>query len=209
MPSPTPSAPTADTGFDPLVFWIKHQSKILLLLGVFVVALGGYALSQFIRDKRNASAQALLANAKSADDYRKVISDYSGSNPAGDAYLLLAEKLRAEGKIDESSTALHTFIDKYAAHPLISGAWTSLATNLEQQGKADEALSIYQKVSTNYANSFSAPLALLGQARLLAQKGKTEDARRIYEQVIAQYQTQYQDNFAAQQATMELRKLKK
>jgi len=205
MPSPTPSAPAADPGFDPLVFWIKHQSKILLLLGVFVVALGGYALSEFIRNKRNASAQSLLANAKSADDYRKVISDYSGSNPAGDAYLLLAAKQRAEGKIDDSSATLHTFIDKIPQHPLISGAWTSLAANLEQQGKADEALSIYQKVSTNYANSFSAPLALLGQARLLAQKGKTEDARRIYEQVMAQYQ----DNFAAQQATMELRKLKK
>lgn len=205
MPSPTPSAPTADPGFDPLVFWIKHQSKILLLLGLFVVALGGYAISEFVRNKHAAAAQTALANAKSADDYRKVIADYSGSMPAGDAYLLLAEKLRAEGKLDESSTTLHTFIDKYASHPLISGAWTSLATNLEQQGKVDEALGIYQKVSTNYANTFSAPLALLSQARLLNQKGKTEDARRIYEQVVAQYQ----DNFAAQQASMELRKLKK
>lgn len=205
MPSPTSSAPTADPGFDPLVFWIKHQSKILLLLGVFVVALGAYGLSEFIRDKRAASAQTLLASAKTADDYRKVISEYPGSNPAGDAYLLLANKLRAEGKLDESSAALHTFIDKYPAHPLISGAWTSLAANLEQQGKADEALTTYQKVSTNYANTFSAPIALISQARLLAQKGKIEEARRIYEQVMAQYQ----DNFVAQQASMELRKLKK
>lgn len=205
MPSPTTPAPTADPGFDPLVFWIKHQSKVLLLLGVFVVALGAYALSELIRDKRAASAQAALANAKTPDDYRKVISDFSGSNPAGDAYLLLADKLRADGKLDDSSAALHTFIDKYPSHPLISGAWTSLAANLEQQGKVDEALSTYQKVSTNYANTFSAPLALLSQARLLAQKGKTEDARRIYEQVMAQYQ----DNIAGQQASMELRKLKK
>jgi TolA-binding protein len=205
MPSPTPSTPTADTGFDPLVFWIQHQSKILLLLGLFAVALGGYAISEFVHNKRTAAAQAMLAGAKSADDYRKVISEYTGSMPAGDAYLLLADKQRAEGKVDESSATLHTFIDKYPSHPLISGAWTSLATNLEQQGKVDEALSTYQKVTTNFANTFSAPLALLGQARLLAQKGKTEDARRIYEQVMAQYQ----DNFAAQQASMELRKLKK
>src|SRR4051812_5221289 len=104
MPSPTPSAPVTDSGFDPLVFWIKHQSKILLLVGLFVLALAGYALSEFIRNKHNTSAQVSLANAKSADDYRKVISDFSGSNAAGDAYLLLADKLRAEGKLDESST---------------------------------------------------------------------------------------------------------
>jgi TolA-binding protein len=205
MPSPTPSAPAADTGFDPVVFWFQHKSKILLLAGVFVVALGGYAISELVHNKRDAAAEKTLTNAKSADDYRKVISSYSGTMPAGDAYLLLAEKLRAEGKLDESSTNLHAFIDKYPEHPLISGAWTSLATNLELQGKADEALALYQKVSTNYANTFSAPLALLAQARILGAKGKIEDARRIYEQVMAQYQ----DNIASQQASMELRKLKK
>jgi TolA-binding protein len=205
MPSPTTTTPPAETGFDPLVFWIKHQSKILLFLGLFVVALGAYGISEFVRNKRNASAQALLANAHSAEDYRKVITDYSGTMPAGDAYLLLADKLRGEGKLDESSSTLHTFIEKYPEHPLISGAWTSIAANLEAQGKVDEALSTYQKVSTTYANSFSAPLALLAQARLLVQKGKVEDGRRLYEQVMAQYQT----NIVSQEAQMELRKLKK
>jgi len=205
MPSPTTTTPPADTGFDPVVFWIQHKSKVLLFVGLFVVALAAYAISEYVRNQRNTAAQTLLANAHSADDYRKVTADYSGTSAAGDAYLLLAEKLRAEGKYDESSAALHTFIEKYPEHPLISGAWTSLAANLEAQGKGDEALSTYQKVTTTFANSFSAPLALNSQARLLAQKGKTEDARRLYEQVMAQYQ----DNFAAQQAAQELRKLKK
>ncbi|EDY18384.1 Tetratricopeptide TPR_2 repeat protein [Chthoniobacter flavus Ellin428] len=205
MPSPTSTPQPAETEFDPLVFWIKHQSKILLLAGLLVVALGGYALSEYIHNKHTAAAEALLANAHSVEDYRKVIADYSGSMPAGDAYLMLAEKLRAEGKLDESSAALHTFIEKYPEHSLISGAWTSLATNLEAQGKLDEALSTYQKVTTTYANSFSAPIALLAQARILAEKGKTEDARRLYEQML----TQFPGNFAAQQAQIELRKLKK
>lgn len=205
MPSPTTTTSPADTGFDPAVFWIQHKSKVLLFTGLFVVALAAYAISEYVREKRNTSAQTLFANAHSVEDYRKVIADYSGTSPAGDAYLLLAEKLRAEGKIDESSAALHTFIEKYPEHPLISGAWTSLAANLEAQGKVDEALSTYQKVTTTFANSFSAPLALTSQARLLVQKGKVEEARRIYEQVMAQYQ----DNFAAQQAAQELRKLKK
>ena len=81
----------------------------------------------------------------------------------------------------------------------------ALAANLEAQGKVDEALATYQKISTTYANSFSAPLALFNQARLLVLKGKTEDGRRLYEQVMAQHQ----DNVVAQQASQELRKLKK
>lgn len=205
MPSPTSTPQPTETEFDLLVFWIKHQSKILLLAGLFVVALGGYAISEYVHNQHTAAAQALLANAHTADDYRKVIADYSGSMPAGDAYLLLAEKQRAEGKLDESSATLHTFIEKYPDHPLISGAWTSLATNLEAQGKLDEALSTYQKVTTTYANSFSTPLALLAEGRILIQEGKTEDGRRLYEQLL----TQYPDNFATQAAQMELRKLKK
>jgi TolA-binding protein len=205
MPSPTSTPQPAETEFDPLVFWIKHQSKILLFAGLLVVALVAYGISEYVHNKRKASAQALLANAHSVEDYRKVIANYAGSMPAGDAYLMLADKLRSEGKLDESSAALHTFIDKYPEHPLISGAWTSLAGNLEAQGKLDEALSTYQKVTTTYPNSFSTPLALLAQARILVEKGKTEDGRRLYEQML----TQFPGNIAAQQAQMELRKLKK
>jgi TolA-binding protein len=205
MPSTTTTTPPVDTGFDPLVFWFHHRSKILLVTGLIVVGLAAYGLSEYLKMKRTAAAGALLANSHTVEDYRKVIADYGGSAAAGDAYLLLAAKLRAEGKLDESSTTLHTFIDKYPEHPMISGAWTSLAANLEAQGKVDEALATYQKVSTSFANSFSAPLALMAQARILVQKGKIEDARRIYEQVIAQYQA----NFAAQQAAEEVRKLKK
>ena len=205
MPSPTTTTPPAEPGFDPLVFWIQNRSKLLLLAGLFLVALATYAISEYVRDRRMAAATNALANAHTVEEYRKVTVDYSGTPPAGNAYLLLAEKLRADGKLDESSAALHTFIDKYPEHPLVSGAWTSLAANLEAQGKVDDALAAYQKVSTTFANSFSAPLALVAQARLLVQKGKPEDARRIYEQVIAQYQ----DNLAAQQATEEIRKLKK
>jgi TolA-binding protein len=205
MPSPTTTTPPADPGFDPLVFWIQHKSKILILSALFVVALAAYAVSEVVRTKRAAAAETAFANAHTEDEFRKVIADYSGTAPAGNAYLLLAEKLRSEGKLDESSTALHAFIDKYPEHPLLSGAWTSLAANLEAQGKVDEALAAYQKISTAFANSFSAPLALISQGRLLVQKGKPEDARRIYEQVIAQYQ----DNLAAQLAAEEVRKLKK
>ena len=205
MTSSTTTTPPADTGFDPLVFWFHHQRKILIFVGIVVVALLIYGISEYVGMRRNGAAQVQLSTAHSVDEYRKVIADYGGTAAAGDAYLLLAAKLRADGKIDESNTALHTFIDKYPEHQMISGAWTSLAANLEAQGKADEALAMYQKVSTSFANSFSAPIALMAQARILAAKGRTEDARKIYEQVIAQYP----GNLAAGQAQQEIRQLKK
>lgn len=204
-PSPTPTTTPAETGFDPLVFWIQHRNKILLLSGLFAIALAAFALSEYVRQRTNASAQELFAAAKTPEGFRKVITEYSGTVAAGNAHLMLAEKLRQEDKLDESTTTLRTFLEKYPTHPLLSGAWTSIAANLEAQGKTEEALGTYQKVSTSYANTFSAPAALMAQARLLEAKGKTEEARRIYEQIM----TQYQENVAAQQAAQEIRRLKK
>ena len=51
MPTPAATTPPAEAGFDPLVFWIQHKSKVLLLAALFVVALGAYGISEYVRDK--------------------------------------------------------------------------------------------------------------------------------------------------------------
>ncbi len=205
MSSPVETTTPPEPGFDPLVFWIQNRSKILLFSGLLIVALATWGISEWARVRKLTGAEQLLTAAKSADDYRTVIAEYPGTLAAGSAYLLLAEQLRKDGKLDESSAQLRAFAEKHPEHPLVSGAWTSLAANLEAQGKSDEALATYQKVSTSYAGSFSAPVALLAQARLLKAGGKTEEAGRIYEQVT----TKYPDNIAAQLAAQESRQLKK
>jgi len=205
MPSPSPTPPPTEIGFDPLVFWFHHQAKILMLAGLFLVAMAAYGAYEWAHTRKLNTSAAAFSSAKTDDDYRKVISDYSGTPAASNAQLLLANQLRNEGKFDESSSVLRDFIDKYPKHELISGAWTGLAANQEAQGKIDEALATYQKVSISYTTSFSAPVALLAQARILKAKGKTDEARRIYEQIM----TQYQDSFIAQQAAMGNRQLKK
>jgi TolA-binding protein len=205
MPSPSPTTPPTETGFDPLVFWYHHQTKVLALAGLFLVAVAAYGVFEWSHMRTLAMSAEGLSAAKTDDDYRKIISSYPGTPAAGNAQLLLANQLRNEAKFDESSSLLRDFIDKYPKHELISGAWTSLAANQEAQGKTDDALATFQKVSTSYSTSFSAPVALLAQARILKNKGKTDEARRIYEQIM----TQYQDNFVAQQAALENRQLKK
>lgn len=205
MSSPTPTPPPEDTGFDPLVFWIQHKTKVVLLALLFVVGLATFAISEWVRTSTNNAAQALFAKASTAEEFRKVITDYPNTSAAGNAYLLLGAKLRAEGKYEESTKTLRTFIEKLPEHELVSGAWTSIAANQEAEGKVDEALATYQKVTTGYANSYSGPVAFLAQARILNAQGKTEEARRVYEQII----TQFPDNVASQQASQELRRLKK
>lgn len=200
-----PTSPAPETGFDPLVFWVQHRQKVLALVGLFLAALLIYLIAEIVRTRKLDSAARALAEAKDDAALRKVASDFAGTAAAGDAQLLLAEKLRKEGKLDEAVTTLRAFIDKSPEHPLISGAWTSLAATLEAQGKQDEALSTYQKVSTTFATSFSAPVALLGQARIFKQKGKTDDARRLYDQI----GTQFRDSLFAQQAMRESQQLKK
>lgn len=205
MSSPVEITTPPETGFDPLVFWIQYRTKILLFAGLLVVGMAVFGISEWSRLRQFEGARQLLAGAKTADDYRKVIAEYPATAAAGDAFLLLAEQLRKDGKLDESSAQLRTFTEKFPQHPLISGAWTSLATNLEAEGKADDALAMYQKVSTSYATSFSTPVALLAQARLLKAKGKTDEARLIYEQVT----TRYPDNIVSQMAAQEIKQLKK
>ena len=205
MPSPSPTTPPPETGFDPLVFWFHHQAKILILAALFLVSMAAYGFFEWSRAHRLSSSAEVFSSATTQDDFRKIISDYSGTPAAGNSLLLLANQLRNDGKFDESSSILREFIDKYPKHELISGAWTSLAANQEAQGKTDEALATFQKVSTSYTTSYCAPVALLAEARILKSKGKIDEARRIYEQIMAQYQ----DNIIAQQAAMENRQIKK
>ena len=131
MSSPTTTTPPADTGFDPMVFWIQHRTKIVLLAAVLVVGLITFAVSEYIRTRNNTAAEELFAKAESPDSLRKVIAEYPSTAAAGNAQLMLAAKLREEKKFGESTTTLRAFIEKHPEHQLISGAWTSIGANLE------------------------------------------------------------------------------
>ncbi|HEV7401908.1 MAG TPA: tetratricopeptide repeat protein [Chthoniobacteraceae bacterium] len=183
----TPPASSAPEEFDPLVFWIKYRSQILMYLTMLVVALALYFTYWKIQQTARENSEAALAGAKTTGDYKKVADEYPKSAAAANALLLLADKLRAEGKLDESTAALKSFIERFPKHSLISGAYTSLAANQEAQGKLDDALVSYKKVTTNYPTSFSAAAAYIAQGRILDQQGKTEDARHAYETVMTQF----------------------
>ncbi|MHA3770018.1 tetratricopeptide repeat protein [Verrucomicrobiota bacterium sgz303538] len=206
MANPADSTPsTVDHEFDPMEFWIRNSSKILLLAGLIIAAVLIYSLYEFNERRTHNAAAQMFATAKTTDDFRKVIAEYPNSSAAANAHLLLADQLRKDGKLDESNQALRDFISKFPENNLISGAYTSLATNLESQGKLDEAVSNYQKVTTSYPTSFSAPVAWLSLGRIFKAQGKTDDAKRAFETVI----TQFPESAFAAEANRQNAQLKK
>ena len=206
MASPTETAPVVtDNEFDPLEFWIRHKGRIVLYGSLLIAALAIYGLYEAIHRHSVQAAEAAYASAASAEDFRKVIAAHPGSIIAGNARLMLADKLRAEGKLDEAVATLREFIAKNGEHALLSGAHTSLAATLEMQGKLDEALVGYQKVTASFPASFSAPAALVAQGRIFKAQGKAEEARRAFENV----QAQFGESLFASEAARELQGLKK
>lgn len=182
---------TSEPGFEPALFWDLHKAKIIIYGLLVVAALAGYGIFHFNATRKAAHAQAMLATASKADDYRAVISTFPRTAEAANATLLLAAELRKSSKFDEALALLRSFPDLYPKSPLASGAALSLANTLQAQGKNDEAIEAFQSVYSRYSTSYSAPLAMLARAGLLKSMGKTEEARRGYENLIAQHPESY------------------
>jgi TolA-binding protein len=200
----TPEAVPA-RGFDPIAFWIEHKSKVLLYGGLLVAALAGCGFYEISAERAQAEARRVFAEAKSADDFRKVVQQFPKTVVAGDARLILAGQLREEKKYDEALAILRAFVADSQQHPLISSAWLSLGETLEASGKADEALDIYQQTATKFPDSYAAPMSMTSRAKLLQSQGKIEEAKRTYESVMSQYP----ESIFSQEAKRDLQFLKK
>ena len=201
---PTAPPPSRDVALETRFFWERFKTPIttvfiIVLLGV--VAFTGY---RFYLDRRAAAASALLAGAKSGQEYQQLIDRYPSTPAAADAYLLLAEAQRNEQKFAEANKTLETFIAKYPQHEFVSTAKMAMAANLESMGKTDEALVMYQQIASAYPDSYNAPVALMSQVYLLKAKNRNDDARRICETIVTKYRT----SFWAGEAMQQLRILK-
>lgn len=190
MPDPVETErkqPLQDTEFDPLEFWIRYRRGITVAFCLILTALVGYALFEYTTRKINESAADAFAKAQSVQEYQKVAEQYPHSASGGDAALAAAQKLRQEGKFDESIKAAEDYISKFPKHPLISAAYVTIGGDYEAVSKQEQALSAYQKVTAAYPNSFVAPVAWLGQGRVLNALGKLDEAKRAYDTVVSQY----------------------
>ena len=193
-----------DPALEAHVFWFRYQRQILMAVAVVLLLAIGFGAYWLYSDRREASAEALLASAHDAAGYQQVISRYESTPAGATAYLLLAEAQRKDGKYADSNATLQKFIDKNPRHELTSAARMGTAANLQLLGKTDEALAAFQRVASDYPKSYLAPLALISQVPALKAKGQTDAARRVCETIVSQYRQSIWSN----EAMSQLRQLK-
>src|SRR3989449_8313464 len=113
---PTAPPPSRDAALETRVFWERFKTEIIAALIIMVLAVIGFTGYRFYSDRQAAAASALLASAKSAQDYQQVIAHYPNTPAGADAYLLLAEAQRGEKKLAEANATLQVFITKNPNH---------------------------------------------------------------------------------------------
>lgn len=195
---------TSDAALEREVFWERHKVTVLGAIIVAVLAVAGFGGYKFYSDYRANAAASLLASAKTAAEFQKVITEYPSTPAGGSAYLLLADAQTTEKKFSEANATLQTFLGKYPKHELAGTARLAMAGNLEALGKKDEALATYQRLVASEPRAFTAPVALFSQIHLLKEKKQIEEARRVCETIL----TQYRESRFAAEATYQLRLLK-
>lgn len=200
----TASTSSPDPLLETQMLWTRYKMPIIAgILAVLLIA-GGVGAYRFYSARKQAAAAAALAQAKSPDEYRRVIADYPSSGAAASAYLLSATQLHDKQQFAEANGLLEQFVNEFPEHQLVSTAQMAMAGNLGALGKTDEALTMYRRTAADHPTSYNAPLAMLAQVPLLKQKGQIDEARRVCETLL----TQYRESFAAQEAAQLLRTLK-
>ena len=195
---------TSGTAPEREVFWERYKKEVMAVLIIALVAVAGYGGYRLYSDQQANAASAMLASAKTAADFQKVISNYPSAPAGGSAYLLLADAQRNEKKFSEANATLQIFLDKFPKHELAGTARLAMAGNLEAMGKKEDALTAYQRLVSGDPHGFTAPIALYSQIHLLKEKKQIEEARRVCETIM----TQYRESRLAADAAYQLRSLK-
>jgi TolA-binding protein len=173
--------------FEAELFWEKHRAILLACVGIALVLAAALAIWFIRAHSQRQAAAALFAQAKDPAAWREVIERYPSSAPAANAYFLLADALRRDGKLEESSAQYEKFLAAFPKNSLVGGARLGLAENLAVAGKTDEALASLRSVREKDAGSYAAPFAALLEGRILMRSGKFDEARKVFSNLVSSY----------------------
>jgi TolA-binding protein len=173
--------------FEAELFWEKNRSVILICIGVVLALAAAVVMWLFSAHNARQAAESLLAGANNPVAWRELIAKYPDSVPAGNAYFLLADSMREQGNLEESSALYQKFLAVFPESPLIGGARLGLAENLAVAGKTDEAIAALREVQEKESSSYAAPFAALLEGRILIRSGKFEEARKVFSNLVSTY----------------------
>ncbi|MEO7932720.1 MAG: tetratricopeptide repeat protein [Chthoniobacterales bacterium] len=199
VPDPQIIDPSLEADF----FFEENKGKILTFIVVALLALGGWIFYQYHEGQTRSEQAAVFYAAKTTNDWKAIIAKYPGTIIAGNAQLLLADKLRDENKLDDAIALLSDFTKNAPTHPLIAQGWLSYAGTLEMKGDLPKATQTYANIAVQFGSTEAAPAALSAQARLVKKAGDAKKAREIYENIVQRFPA----SIEAQEAQQELGKL--
>lgn len=174
-------------GLEADLFWERYRTPILA--GAAAVIAAGFGVAAWFYNAHDSKlkAEAALATAGSPEEWRELISRFPKSQPAANAYFLLAESQREQGNIDESSATYAKFLAEFPKHELAGGARIGIAENLETAGKSAEALAALREVQSMNSGSYAAPFAALLEGRIFLRQGKLAEARKVFSTLVSTY----------------------
>ena len=188
QPAAQPSHPPRPlTTFNPEIFWALHKQKILIGALVLVLTLLGGSIYFGLQAVKTQKAEAAYAAADSIEGWRSVIHNFPDSIAAGNSYLRIGSKLRADSKYPESDSAYDFFVRHFGKHPLLVTGYMGLAANAEREDHPDKAIDEYKLVATQFNTSYLAPMALFQEARLAEAKGELKEAQQLFESIVRRY----------------------
>jgi TolA-binding protein len=173
--------------FEAELFWEKNRWVILICIGVVLALAAAVVMWLFSAHNARQAAESLLAGANNPVAWRELIAKYPDSVPAGNAYFLLADSMREQGNLEESSALYQKFLAVFPESPLIGGARLGLAENLAVAGKTDEAIAALREVQEKESSSYAAPFAALLEGRILIRSGKFKEARKVFSNLVSTY----------------------
>lgn len=186
-PAPADERVYEETSLGAEVFWEKYRNSIIGVVVALVVAGAAVAGWSLYSSTAKSAAEALFAEARGPEGWNAVIEKYPDSMPAADAYFLLAQFQRDQGRIEESTATFQKILAIFPKHPLAGGASLGIAENLLVSGKGEEAMNAFRDVQVRYSNTYAAPVALMLEGRMFISQGKLEDARRVLNTFLSAY----------------------
>jgi tetratricopeptide (TPR) repeat protein len=167
--------------FEPDVFWQNHGRKIILGLAAgAVIAVAGYFWQSSAESARE-EMTTRFSQAKTAEDYERIIQDYGTKPVAANALFKLASIRFDEKRHDDAEQAYKTFIQQFPQNPLVPSARFGLAMIVEARGEFAKAKEMYQQFLGQYPSSALNPAVRVAVARCTEALGQTAEAEQLYQ----------------------------
>lgn len=152
---------------------------------IAVVLITGIFLYRARSESNEEQASRMLGEARSAQAFQAIMSQYSRTAAAKLALLQMAKIQYDSGDYVAALSSYTDFLTRNPTHLMVPVAEMGRIHCNEAMGQTADALVAFTAFAANNPDSYLAPQALFGKARCLQQLGRLAEARAVYEDFLA------------------------